>query len=776
MWSQKELLALAQLTGKVNAFGNDETDEFTIVRDGRRQGIFKSWAIPVIPFLDFGNIDVLVKLWPNIIELARATDFWQALTMLARESKGETRKLASLAITSLGEWRDHCLNKPATLERSLERSRLYSWILDLELTLIFNKESLSDSLTARIHQLANRLELALSLLSPFYHLEALVGDPQWLCGSDKPPESLPGTGKLDLAALLLPAALRDYIVARKLDWNGLSWGIIREMTGEILSDRKYRQVLLNISRIAGIPPHHVLFAANTLEWIPMRVGGKKDDPLSTQEALAQLVKTISENEPAQKDKNIATVLSDLNALIRFLNWVPLIEGDRNFQGLDWTYSSVCDTANALLATVSSNPIVWKADFRPVFERKLKPQLEHLDATSAKGRFLLQLISEKRMRDAFTPQSDTDWKSRVIKRIGRSFSRQFDATRKIWPRSLVGDKPFGLSLAAEVLGPDRIVKGFVITSEEVDSFLRRNPRLWRRILQIHQEQDPTLKAGMADEIQESIKRMTIPRWMSQLIYERMVAFPDTKVWAVRSSSLEEGEARGVYATYLRVPSSKIEEAVRKCIASFFSKKAVMFRVTSRSGDLPSFAVLIVPNMEGKGGVATHIRQGKSHRIAVAVGTSAAAVTSNGKGIKSLVSDAPTDPLSTEVTAVFRELEGVFDPIQIEWVQSNSTIQLLQVDFLHHGTSTTEREKPCDFTVYIQSLREVAVIERDLRKHKGVATIVLGPKIKLDSFQGDLFSLIARFGQRIGEVKTATEVTETSHFANICRHFGIRLSQS
>ena len=53
MWESLELtLGLVQ---KVNVYSDDETDEFGVIREnGKREGIFKTWAVPVIPFLELG--------------------------------------------------------------------------------------------------------------------------------------------------------------------------------------------------------------------------------------------------------------------------------------------------------------------------------------------------------------------------------------------------------------------------------------------------------------------------------------------------------------------------------------------------------------------------------------------------------------------------------------------------------------------------------------------------------------------------------------------------
>lgn len=769
MWNCHELLALSQLVGKVNAYGNDSTDEFSVERDGGRQGIFKAWAIPAIPFLDFGNIEVLVKLWPDLIVLADTIGFWQALTMLADGGNEITRDLALTAVKTLSDWNRVSVDKPSYLERSLERARINSWILDLRLTNVFNRVQLASDMRERINQLVNRLELSFSLLAPFYNLEALAGDPKWIYGQREPAKRHPSCGKLDAIALLLPSAMSDFVTATRLNWHGLSWEDIRRTTQELLSDDALQSVILNISRVAGIPPHHVLFAANSLEWIPIRGGGKKED-MAPRDATEQIADIISGNEPASRDKNAADVLSNANAMIRFQNWVPLIEGDRNFEGLDWTYSSVCDTSNALLDTLNHGS-VWSSDFRPTFEQKLRCQLDDLDATSAKGRFLLQLIREGRLESKLAPRCDYEWKMKTIRELQESSFTMVNAGRTIWPRSVVGDKTFGLSLASFVLEEEHILNYFAITSDEVESWLRVVPEIWRNILWLNQEHNLDSKVSIAESVERAIVSTELPEWLSRVIAKRVEALPREQSWAIRSSSLEEGEARGVYSSYLQVPGGEIKEAVKGCIASFYSKEAVLFRSTSQSGDLPFFAVLVMPYRKGAGGVVARARQAGSHEIIVEAGSSADEVTSNGCEAKAI---SCSHPLSAEATRVFSRLERVFGRVQIEWVRSNRNLRLLQLDLLENDLSDIGGTKQCDFAVSIDSLDELRLIERDLESREGNAAIVLGPMIELDLFQGELLGLIARFGRRICEVRADGRVLETSHFANICGHFRIALS--
>ena len=58
MWTQRQINVLSNMFGRYNVFPSSGEDEFVIVReDGSRQGIFKEWAPPILPFLSGYEID-----------------------------------------------------------------------------------------------------------------------------------------------------------------------------------------------------------------------------------------------------------------------------------------------------------------------------------------------------------------------------------------------------------------------------------------------------------------------------------------------------------------------------------------------------------------------------------------------------------------------------------------------------------------------------------------------------------------------------------------------
>ena len=690
MWTQKQICMLSNLFGRYNTFpSSGRKDEFVIVReDGTRRGIFKEWAPPILPTLSDMDEDA---------------------------------------------WRSKARQQPVFLEKELRRAWRNSWLIDRNLTAKFTAQPLPGNPAVRVAELVGRLKLAFGLMAPFYHLEAMVDDLGWLGLDDS--ENQAATGELDVAAFLLPAALQRYVVATAGNWNGLDWPSIYRLTGTALDDTSHAGILLGLSGLIGVTPAHIVFAANVLQWIPTRVGGKKED-VSEHEAVIGLKEVVTKSREV-KHLNCLSVLADMNARIRFFNWLPLIEGPENFSGRNWTYASVCDTADELFETLDAHPEFWKPDFREAYTAKLRPQVLNLDAASAKGRFLLDLIvNEGRLNIALTINKRYHWKrsSRLISQATYEFNQP----------CLVGTKPIGLTLASYVLGQEHVLPGLVISMDDIE-----NPR----------------HKTFADEARN--------HW------------PHVKVWAVRSSSMDEGTARGVYETILRVPRKELEEAIKACVRSYHQRSAVAFRQAkglSERERRAEIAVLLQPYQDGHcGGVATIACTpddgNKEYHISVA--RTAEQATSGGKTKEYRFSGrvkAPDNLVS--LVSILDRLHEIFGgTIQIEWVMDNTDrIIILQMEFLPTTLAEDDesrKESARAVKVSINSVQDIKEAVAAIQRTAEVIRLVIGSEIDLKSFQGELFTMVMRFGGRIKEIRLANPVSPSSHFANICRYFEIRL---
>lgn len=777
MWSYREALSLNIMCNQVNAYGSDAKDEFTVCREnGKKQGIFKTWAVPVIPFLDAGNIDILETLWPHIVRLSKKISFQEVLVSLTKMSEPKIGRLAHQAIATIDYWEKKCTEQPTRLAASLERARLYSWILDRRLTKLFEAEPLSDKIDIRISQIVNRLWLAFGLMNPFYNLEAVVDDPLLLGVKNVEVDEL--SGRLDGVAILLPAAFREAVVTSALNWNGLNWEKVYKLSEKMLANPRYKKILINLSRIAEVPPQHIIFAANVLNWVPTRVGGKKSDKFPTSDALSRLEQTVTLPNPSQNE--LVAVLSEMNARIRFMNWIPLFEETKNFQGLSWTYASVCDTSGQLLQTLTEHPEMWACGFAKIFPKILQPQLKNLDAFSAKGRFLLHLILvEGKLKKSCFNGLDAKWQKKMVRNVIR-YNDDIDEVQKpthiIYPSSMVGCKPFGLSLAKLVIGQKKIPSGFVITTNEVENFLRENPQIWKFIRQLDLTKEIHRKKNLTGKIERAIKLQTVPKWLEKIIIRGLNQFPKSHLWAIRSSSLDEGEARGIYETTLRVPKHKCIEAVKNCIASLYSQKAMSFRKIRNESDMPRFAVLLQPYFRAEGGIAEiKPKRNGAAELHVSVGKTAAKVTSAKPILSEWNGSKNTDMVPsnlTEIVETTKKLNDIYGPIQIEWARKDNGLFILQMEHLPAVSSPIETEKVATRSLEIKSLSHLKEIANSLNSHSEFLALILNP-INLESFQKKLFEILILFGRRIAEIRLSQRISPSCHIANICRIFGIRL---
>ena len=773
MWTQSDLAKLAGLWSKANYFAMDADDEFRIQRrDGSTQGIFKTFALPVVPFLDADRVNLFQLVWQRISALtSKGVSFREAAQSICATRASNMRCKEALAIIS--SWQHTTAKTPVRLQESLDRVVTNCWLLDRRLIGLFADEPLPSEISERMAALANRLVPAFGLASPFYNLEALAGNASWL-GSGQ--HSSPLSGRLDVVALLLPSAFRTFVHAAVGNWNGLTWKQIRRETRELIGRHSsHTIVLLNIARILGVEPHWVLFAANALEYIPRRVGGKKND-MTEAKALDRLVPLVQGEVHATTSLD---VLREANALIRFRNWLPLVEAESNFSGLTWTYAAVCDTTMALLETLRQHPETLSANALKEF-LAVEPQLNGLDATSAIGRFLLELIiTERGLKNRRAPLIDVNWQTSVIQRLAEA-SREAvtDATLTVYPRSLVGAKPHGIALAGHVLGPHKVLECCVVTTEQVERFLREQPSIWSVIERLNRSSKLDAKERLAERVYEAILHISLPDWLKSAIAAGISSFTDGRL-AVRASSLVEGEARGVHETVLNAPRNQCVEAVLRCIASYYSQEAVCFRFLQRISDMPRLAVLLQPYVKNTGGVAER-RPGAQATFLVTSGTTAAQVTSGG-GIRTEWSGSERHRAPAELQEAAGDVEmlsNIFGPVQIEWARQDAgsgTALILQMEFLSQSSGNgATAVASAERWVAVRGGSEIAELNNTLKRTTDIVGISLGPTINPNAFQGEIMAVIARYPNRIAEIRSQRFISQSSHLANILRFYGVKLS--
>lgn len=753
---RRQIISLTGCVAKVSLFAGDGTDEFTVQRASGPEGIFKTWAVPVIPFLENGSLNDL---------------------SLLSVSTGKIHQ-------TLKNWEQSMIQKPVAFGQILEKWLDFSLTYDRRLSEIYTSRPLPDQPADRVAELYLRLVTAFGYASPFYHLEAMVGDANSTLGNPVKPSlsqdnSTRTGGSLDVVAMLLPSALRDKVIAGQLSWNGLDWDKINALSQPDPKDEAWL-VCARLARKLGVPPADIVFAANVLEWIPSDVGGKKADlgPDAAQKSILGLLDT-------KPEPTVASIARDINARIRFLNWLPSVRSGDNFtKAAGWTYSAVCDTADQLLGELGKGEC-FNTDINDEFIRDLLPQLTHLDAASAKGRLILSLVGwgglKPEFQAAISKRSGSFLEEISHSLAAREQSESVVPIKNHHSRTVVGGKAVGLTEAMEIFGPEQVSDGLVVTSEAVNRWLDQLPGYQALIKEFNNTGDINTKLGLASQINRLISSSEFNPDIAQRLRD---ALPNG-LSALRSSSSDEdtlwnGSAAGIYDSKLNIPPDKFAAVIPEVVASFFSEKAVSYRFLHGLTDRPQIAVIASPMLAGRGG-AIFTDTGKDGYTLNIGETPDAVVSNSGAEIHTVTNNNGR----TEMSAGFIDEQSVLaigqmalaaksilgGEIDIEFVIPDHKPTILQMRSLNNLPPPATGVDPVHDDVFLDDLAQLD----DLQIPPGPGIrLVLRSEADLDKFQGGLFRFLVTHQGRVTEIQTSQKVAPTSHFSNICANLGIKVS--
>jgi len=756
------LKQLVSTVSKFDVFSTNENDEFQIHReDGTTQGIFKCWAAPIIPFLELDKLNS----FPDAA--SREGTFWNNIN--------------TTDTAAVEQWTKELSSKPAKLWETLEHWRGFSATQDKRLFSVFQNRPLPEDGDEKIAELYLRLFTAFGLSSPFYNIESMVGGANEISNPilfDN--NEVDRGGALDLVAMALPSALESKVKATNLNWNNLNWD---EITKDSKLDPHDPESLIafRVSRALGIPIEDVIFAANALEFIPANVGGKKGDlpPEDAQEVINKVLtnKTLSHS---------STVARDVNALIRFLNWVPMIKGVENFSGLGWQYASVCDTTNLLFsAFINHKPL--DGNFQNTFESLLADQLKHLDASSARGRFLIQLFNENKIKpeiyNLVTQKSDIFFKEVSASLVAMELNEQTTDALEFSPRFMVGGKAAGLAEAAEIFGRHFIPESTVITTETIENWLKADHDIWRLTIELDGTSDINRKLAISSSISMLIKQKLFDTSFIEILSNG----PD--LFVVRSSSFDEdtdfnGTAAGIYESELPVKKENLNNAISNVISSFFSEKAVSYRYMQGLSDRPMFAVIISPFIHGVGGVAFSL--GNKSGWEIVVSDNPTNVAGN-KGVDFDSYKLLDGTLTKVVNKGFADENTVMNlgrmvesaehilghRVDVEFIiDDNNKLWILQLREIKDGKKSENRAKFSTLIDY--NLNNLKDLDNPEEFNLPTNTrLILNENINIDQFQGTLFRWLTINHDSIREIVLPKRIARTSHFANICINLDIDL---
>ncbi|WP_161969670.1 PEP/pyruvate-binding domain-containing protein [Candidatus Methanodesulfokora washburnensis] len=154
---------------------------------------------------------------------------------------------------------------------------------------------------------------------------------------------------------------------------------------------------------------------------------------------------------------------------------------------------------------------------------------------------------------------------------------------------------GYSLTILMKNGFNVPKGFIVTSQAFFRFLEGN-KLTEKIEKLSSEINEGNFQEKSREIRDFIVNGEIPRDIS-LEVESSLRKLNAKFVSVRSSAVGEDSLKssfaGLHDTFLnvRAEASPVLESIKKCWASLFNERAVIYRIRKRLPHLEGMAVIV-----------------------------------------------------------------------------------------------------------------------------------------------------------------------------------------
>ena len=521
-------------------FSNNEDDEFFILNKDKKKGIFKVWPTRILNILEWEEIN------HNHLKRLVAMKKWLA----------------------------------------------FIWLQDKYLQEVFNSAHNSDDLYEHASELFTRMELAFSRFEPFYCIEAMIDNKKnWSYISAS-------WGEIDFIAIILPNIF--YSICIKCDnWDKIEITIDQIRMAfhrdESSLDGK-RFILLNlISRKLWISLSECIFASKILGGIHWSKGDDYWDLDTSIEILK------NSHKRGIDSGNINSIDADINARIRFMNWLPIKRQADNFSGKMMNYDAVCHTASTLFDLVSNNPSLISEKERDWFSM-IQEQLVKIDATSARGRFLLQMF----INHSFDPKlMETIEKTRqkTSTLLENSWITKRDGDLKfLWKDSThidlqqVGWKGMWIFLAQEIFWNSLVIQTHYISWVMVQEWLYNIPEFSENLRLLENSSTIEMAIELWRWLIKRINKSDMPEYLRENLDDQFI---NEENLIFRSSALTEDvediwSAPGIYES-LKARNSwlDIEIAFKGVIASFFSEKAIIFRTKLGLCHTPLMTVLVQP---------------------------------------------------------------------------------------------------------------------------------------------------------------------------------------
>ncbi len=623
---------------KVNAYARNGLEDEVSIRmpDGEHKGFFKTYSLPLLPFLETRHLSIYTKIHQPIAEWIHThpqDGFEDAIRALAtNDNDPALARYAQEAQQILSSWTETSLEQPARLKSSMSFVMAQSLETDAALTQVFKEDEQTKQSTGvdKIAQTAAQLNFAFGIASPFYSIEAVVDNKR----NDFPydPVKLAEHAVIEhgnhiqrsnLEVLLDSAAhsmrrIFDTTDSQTMDWKTIAGAVNTALTQS--ENIAQARILSEVAWKTGRSCDEVMFAL----WKKNQASRHSTAPsarVPEQNAVAQFENSLHSPPPDSKEETILQDAGKLNATMRFLGDTPSHKDQSNFtDGSQLVYGSVCDTTNTLGQLVFENPDIWSDTFYPTLAEVIQPQMAKIPPySSARGRILLDLLINT--PGALKPQyqetilaavSDTNRTADYIDRLThiRKTSQIRRVGSGIRPADLIGGKAKGLEHAQEFLASPsknstdtqpfveiKVPDGIEVTTERVEEMiLRANPDLYQSICLLHQTSDPMQREALRAQIHHEILQLNLDPDDIALLFENLNTLPDNLI--VRSSASDEAmdeDAKaqahaGFYESHKTTKDTLVTDML-KVMASYYNEGSVMFRNSKGLGHMPRMALLI-----------------------------------------------------------------------------------------------------------------------------------------------------------------------------------------
>ncbi len=695
-------------------FSTHEDDEFRIEDEGRIQGIFKIWPSDVLSILEWE------KMQRNHLTRMIAMKKW--LTFIA---------LADRRLQESFESNDH-----------IEKDIVALW-------------------WERFAQ----MEWSFFAFEPFYCIEATVDNKKASLGSDK----INTWWEIDLVALMLPGIFGKVIQDCE-NWEDIE-RLIHSLRNSFRQDirsldgQKFTLLSL-ISRKLGISFAETLFASKILTIIH----GKSDE---RSEDIRICIETLQRS--FRRDSSLwnqKTIDADVNARIRFMNWIPIKKVPEAFQWKWMNYDAVCNSASRLFEMISENPNLIKENHRTWF-KEIQPQLAKLDASSARWRFLLQMFMDNcfslELIQAIKNSRENIWKCIEKKNTQDLFPLGKETTHVDLAQS--GWKWLGLFLADEVFWSGRVIETSCIPWTWIQEWLIEISGFSDTLSQLEQANTVEEKIQFWEIIRERIQESMIPESLLKK-FENM-----SDILIFRSSALTEdiedvGSAPGIFESHkTRNTKKDITLALKSVISSFFSDRAITFREGKWLCHTPLISVLVQSFIEGTHWSVFVTEDG------IQIDLSSSNVNILDDATKSFHFELDRtvfeNTIQQDIFKISRDAFSIFWAIDMEFIVKESEITILQLRMLNHWKILIQKEETIGLAlrdIHISSIDEI----RQLEVIPGEQIdIHFDTNIDFNKFQEELSLHIIRQAKHIHSISLPIKIAPTSHFSNIIRTLWIHL---